>query len=140
DLGRAAAEFRRSLLTQLRPEQGGFVLQPLREEALQASANGVDCGEYFLGFSSFLIAAALLLVGLLFRLNLDRRASEIGLLLATGFRRSEVAGLLLAEAGVLAILGSLAGIVVGICYAALLLRLLGWLWPGGELQSLLMLT
>src|SRR5207237_8351630 len=49
DLGRAATEFRRSLLTQLRPEQGGFVFQPLREEALQASANGVDFGEYFLG-------------------------------------------------------------------------------------------
>ena len=44
-----------------------------------------DFSTYFLSFSFFLIAAALLLVGLLFRLNLDLRGREIGVLLATGW-------------------------------------------------------
>ena len=57
----------------------------------------MDFGLLFLGFSLFLIAAALVLVGLLVRLGLDRRASEIGLLLATGYRTRTVRRLLLAE-------------------------------------------
>ena len=52
---------------------------------LTASQGGTDFGGLFLGFSFFLIAAALMLVGLLFRLSLDRRAKEVGLLLATGY-------------------------------------------------------
>ena len=57
----------------------------VRQHSLEASVGGTDFSELFLGFSVFLIAAALLLVGLLFRLNLDNRASEIGLLFAAGF-------------------------------------------------------
>ena len=52
---------------------------------LAASGGGTDFGMLFLAFSFFLIAAALLLVGLLFRLNLERRAREVGLLLAAGY-------------------------------------------------------
>ncbi len=56
----------------------------------------------FLGFSIFLIVAALLLVGLLFRLNLDRRAGEMGVLTATGWSNAHVRWLLLGEGAMLA--------------------------------------
>jgi ABC-type antimicrobial peptide transport system permease subunit len=136
DEGRAA-DFRKRLLDHLNPEDGGFVFDPVRQRALQASAGGNDFGGLFLGFSFFLIVAALLLVGLLFRLNLDRRASEIGLLMATGFRRRTVFLLLLAEGAVLAAVGGVIGSLLAVLYSRLLLDLLRWLWPGGLEQSFL---
>src|SRR5262249_41741668 len=73
------------LLQHLDPAEGGLVFDNVRERGLASSSGSTDFGGLFLGFSCFLIASALLLVGLLFRLNLDRRASEIGLLMATGY-------------------------------------------------------
>src|SRR4029077_17781516 len=87
----------------------------------------------------FLIAAALLLVGLLFRLNLDRRAAEVGLLLATGYRRGTVRWLLLGEGALLALLGGLAGLNGAVLYAWLMLGLLRAWWPGALDQSFLRL-
>src|SRR5262249_25520049 len=78
------AAFKESLRSNLKPEDGGFVFDDVKARFDSASQGGQDFGGLFLGFSFFLIAAALLLVGLLTRLNLERRASEIGLLLATG--------------------------------------------------------
>ena len=87
------------------------------ERALLASGGGLDFGLLFLGFSLFLIAAALVLVGLLVRLGLDRRASEIGLLLAAGYRTRTVRRLLLAEGMILSALGGLIGLAGAIGYA-----------------------
>ncbi len=81
--------------------------------------------------------AALLLVGLLMRLNLVRRASEIGLLMATGFRRSKVTFILLCEGAILALAGAVVGCGVAVLYAGLLVRFLGLVWPGGTLTSFL---
>ena len=99
------------MLAELKPERGGFVFDPVRERRLEAGERGGEFGFLFLCFSFFLIAAALLLVGLLFRLNLDRRAAEIGLLLAAGFRTRTVRRLLLGEGGLVALLGGLLGTV-----------------------------
>jgi ABC-type lipoprotein release transport system permease subunit len=137
DLTQAADEFRRQLLAQLQPEQGGLVFSPVAENRLQASSGGTDFGLLFLCFSIFLIVAALLLVGLLFRLNLDRRASEIGLLLATGYRPGTVRGLLLVEGSVLAALGALVGLAGSLLYAWLMLEFLRAWWPGGLERSFL---
>jgi ABC-type lipoprotein release transport system permease subunit len=133
DLAGAAGAFRDKLKGELSPAAGGFVFQPVKANALQAAGSGTDFGQLFLGFSFFLIAAALLLVGLLFRLNLDRRAAEIGLLLAVGYRRGTVFGLLLAEGAVLAAAGAVAGTFLALLYCRLLLQLLDALWPGGGL-------
>src|SRR5205807_1876511 len=72
DLAAAAMDFSRRLLQQLKPEQSGLVFENVRARGLASSAGSTDFGILFLGFSCFLIAAALLLIGLLFRLNLDR--------------------------------------------------------------------
>jgi putative ABC transport system permease protein len=125
------------LLRNLDPEKGGFVFNPLKEQALRASTGGTDFAQLFLGFSSFLIAASLLLVGLLFRLNIDRRAEEIGLLLAVGYRRSAVRRLLLGEGAVLAAAGAVVGSCLAMLYARLLLQLLAAMWPGETLRSIL---
>src|SRR5262249_6501162 len=132
-----ATSYERALLQKLDPERGGFVIQPVKADALQASAGGTDFSGLFVGFSFFLIAAALLLVGLLFRLNLDRRAAEMGLLLATGYRASTVRWLLLGEGAVLAAAGVLAGTLAAVAYSGLLVRFLGAIWPREQLSSLL---
>src|SRR5260370_6077645 len=130
-----AHDFRKHLLEHLKPEQGGLVFEAVRQRALQSSAGASDFGGLFLGFSFFLIAAALLLVGLLVRLNLDRRATEIGLLLASGFRRSQLAAILLAEGAILAAAGTVVGCAAAVLYAGLLVRVLGAVSPGGTFTS-----
>ncbi len=129
ELSQAASEFRRRLLEHLDPEQGGLVFDNVRERGLAGSVGANDFRWLFLGFSCFLIAAALLLVGLLCRLNLDRRAAEVGLLVATGYRRRSVRRLLLGEGIILSALGAALGLVVAVVYARLMLRLLAALWP-----------
>jgi ABC-type antimicrobial peptide transport system permease subunit len=137
DVVALAAKFRDALRERLKPEQYGLVFEPIKDEALKASAGGTDFAELFLGFSFFLIAAALLLVGLMFRLGLDRRASEVGLLLAAGYRRGTVRNLLLAEGTVVALVGAAIGTGAAMGYCTLILRWLADSWPGGALRSFL---
>ncbi|MCI0705139.1 MAG: ABC transporter permease [Planctomycetia bacterium] len=118
-----------TLPKRLDPKPSGLVFDPIRERLLTASKGGTDFGGLFLGFSFFLIAAALMLVGLLFRLSLDRRAKEIGLLLATGFSVRQVRRLLLSEGLMVAALGAAIGLGAGIAYNRLLLHVLLDLWP-----------
>ena len=129
----------KNLLAELDADKGGFVFQPVREQAVQASSGTSDFGWLFLGFSFFLIISALLLVGLLVRLNLDRRAGEIGLLLAIGWDHGRVRRLLLAEGALLAIVGSAVGLGGALLYGWLMLRLLAANWPGGASLNFLTL-
>jgi hypothetical protein len=133
----AAARFRTALHEMLAPEEGGFVFENVRAAALQSSKGGTPFGLLFLGFSFFLILSALLLVGLLFRLNLDRRAPEVGLLFAEGYSRRVVALLLLGEGAALALAGVLLGGLAALLYSRALVDLLAALWPGGVLRSFL---
>jgi ABC-type lipoprotein release transport system permease subunit len=139
DLEEASKDFGQRLLKTLRPEQGGFVFDDVRDRALRASSGGMGFAQLFPLFSLFLIAAALILVGLLVRLGLDRRATEIGLLLATGFRTRTVRRLLLVEGMFVAAFGGLLGLAGAIGYAGLMLRLLTALWPEGSVGSFLTL-
>ena len=136
-LQKSKETFEKSLLAHLNPEQAGLVFQPVKEQALKASNGSTDFSGLFIGFSGFLIVAALLLVGLLFRLNLDRRASEFGLLTAIGYRPWTITRLMLGEGVLLAVVGTLVGCAAAVGYSALLVRFLGAIWPGGALQSFL---
>ncbi len=131
--GRAQSkeELEKAIVAQLNPRDGGFTFDDVKASALQASGGGSDFAMLFLAFSVFLIVSALLLVGLLFRLSLDRRGREVGVLLAGGWRLATVRRLLLLEGGLVAALGTVAGTGLALVYADLLLgRLRAW-WPGG---------
>ncbi len=119
------------------PKAAGLTFDPIRERLLTASKGGTDFGGLFLGFSLFLIAAALMLVGLLFRLSLDRRAKEVGLLLAAGFAVKRARRLLLAEGLIVATVGAAIGLAAGVAYNRLLLNVLLDLWPDSEVRSYL---
>jgi ABC-type lipoprotein release transport system permease subunit len=139
DLAQVQEQFGNALLAHLRPEQAGFTFEDVKQRGLDAARGSADFGAYFLMFSIFLIAAALLLVGLLFRLNLERRAPEVGVLLATGYRERRVRNLLLGEGAIVAAIGALLGILGAALYAWLLLELLRAWWPGAIDRSLLRL-
>jgi ABC-type antimicrobial peptide transport system permease subunit len=103
---------------------------PVKRQQLAASAGTTPFDGLFLGLSFFIIAAALLLVALLFRLGVEQRADEVGALLAVGLRRKKVSRLLVAEGGLVAAAGGLVGTVVGIAYAWLMLQGLRTWWVG----------
>ncbi len=80
--GDAVSEALNSLLT---PAAAGFIVQPVRATALAASSGVTDFGEYFLYFSFFIVVSGLLLAGLFFRLGVEQRLREVGLLSAIGY-------------------------------------------------------
>lgn len=128
-----------AILSHLKPAEGGFTFESIKANALQASSGGTDFALLFLGFSFFLILSALLLVGLLFRLSLDRRAEEVGVLIASGLRLRTIRRLLLIEGCVVALLGGLVGTGAAILYGDILLGQLRVWWPGGLDASTLQL-
>lgn len=112
-----AKTFEGVLLRNLTPAAVGMAFQPVKSLDLAASDGSTDFGQLFLAFSFFLIVSAALLVGLLFRLNIERRAAEVGVLLAVGVSTGRVRLWLLAEGFVVALAGSLVGLVGAFIYA-----------------------
>jgi ABC-type antimicrobial peptide transport system permease subunit len=118
----------RNLLANLRPDEVGLRFEAVREQALKSAAQSQDFGQLFLGFSLFLVAAALLLMALLFQLGLEQRASEVGILLALGLTPKQVRRLLLVEGAALALVGGLIGVLGGLGYAKAMLWALTTVW------------
>ena len=115
---------------ELEPASVGLFFQPVREQALKASAGTVDFGQLFLGLSFFLIAAALLLTGLLFVFGIEQRTEEMGTLLAVGFPSRQVRRLFLLEGGLLALFGGILGAAGGVLYTKVVLLALSTIWRG----------
>lgn len=120
--------FKEKLLAAASPEQFDLAFQPVKAQGLASSAGATDFSGLFVGFSLFLIVSAALLVGLLFRLGVEQRAKEIGMLLAVGYRQKKVGGQLLAEGGFLAAVGALVGLAGAVLYAWLMMAGLRTWW------------
>jgi len=120
------------LLGQLRQdhERLGLDFQPLKAQGLAAAAGTTPFDVLFLLLSMFIIAAALMLIWLLFRLGVDQRASEIGTLLALGWTPPQVGRVLLVEGSAVAAIGAAIGVVAGVGYAWLMLTGLRTWWIG----------
>lgn len=123
----------------LDPLAAGLQFEPTRERMLEASKGGTDFAMLLLMFSWLLIAAALLLVGLLFRLAMERRANEVGVLLAAGYSPGRVRRLLLLEGVAVAAVGALVGLALAVGYARLMILVLTELWPDAEVGQFLRL-
>ncbi|MCS6976778.1 MAG: ABC transporter permease, partial [Gemmatales bacterium] len=120
-----------SLLRQALPaREMGLRFVPVKAQALEAASSSTAqmFGWLFVGFSFFLIASAMLLVVLLFRLGVDQRAREIGLLYAVGFRAATIHRLLLIEGVVVAVVGATLGVAAAMGYAGLLVQFLNQSW------------
>ena len=126
--GTTKEQLMQSLRDSLDPASFGLTFQPVRAQSLAASAQSQDFGQLFLGFSFFLIAAALLLMALMFQFGIEQRAGEVGTLLAIGFTPMQVRRLFLFEGGLLALGGGLGGLLGGIWYAKAMLLGLSTIW------------
>ncbi len=115
-------------LSAMDPAAFGLVFQPVKQQALAAAAGTTPFNVLFLAFSFFIIAAAVMLVLLFFRLGVQQRAREIGILLAVGLRRRQVRRILLGEGFIVALIGGVIGLLLGIGYAAFMLLGLRTWW------------
>ena len=86
------------LRQRVEPDSQGVALTPARRLALEASRGATDFGEYFTYFSFFIVVSALLLVVLFFRLGIEQRLRQIGVLRATGYTERHLRWMLSAEA------------------------------------------
>ncbi len=114
----------------LDPERTGFVVHSIREQGLSASQGSTDFSEYFLYFSFFLIAAAILLAAMFFRLLIEQRVREIGMLRSVGFSLAALRRIFLLEGAVLSLSGSLLGLLGAVGYAWLMVFGLRTWWVG----------
>ena len=99
----------------------GLAVIDVRAQGLEASRGATDFGEYFVYFSFFIVVSALLLVALFFKLGIEQRVREVGLLRAVGFGPSQVRRLFLQEGVLLAAVGSALGIAGALGYAWLMM-------------------
>ena len=82
----AVGDVTKKLEQQLKPADVGLVFLPVKQLGLAASSGTTPFDALFLGFSFFLIAAAVMLISLLFKLGVEQRAKELGTLGAMGLR------------------------------------------------------
>ncbi|MCJ7580126.1 MAG: ABC transporter permease, partial [Candidatus Aminicenantes bacterium] len=110
------------------PASLGFNFRGVKEEGLRASSQSVSFSQLFLGLSFFIVLAALLLTGLLFVFNTEKRSQENGLYLALGFSKKLLRKLVLFEGAVLIMVGSFLGSLVGVIYNQAVLWALKTVW------------
>ncbi len=130
DAGALAARLRDELRTTLSPNAMGVALYPARAAALEAAQGATDFGQYFTYFSFFLMVSALMLAVLFFKLGVEQRLRQIGILRAAGYSMSVVRRLLLGEAIILAVVGGVLGVAGAVLYGKLIVHGLGTWWVG----------
>ena len=120
-LDAAREQFAGALRAELDPLALGFVVYPARALAVEASTGATDFGLYFIYFSFFLVVSALLLASLFFRLGVEQRLRELGLLRAAGFPARAVRRVFLTEGLALSAAGSVLGVAGAVGYAWLIM-------------------
>jgi putative ABC transport system permease protein len=122
--------YKTKLREALDPTQSGLAVFAVKAQGVQASQGATDFGEYFFYFSFFLVVSALLLTSLFFKLGIEQRLREIGLLESLGFPAAKIRNLFLIEGFILSALGSLLGTLGAIGFAWLLMYGLRTFWVG----------
>ena len=123
-----AATYSEKLRSRLTPSAMGMAVIPVRQQGLQSSRGATNFGEYFLYFSFFLVVSALLLTAVFFKLGVEQRLREVGLLYAVGFNGAQVRNHFLVEALALSVIGSLLGVAGAIVYGQLMMTGLSTWW------------
>ncbi len=127
-LDEVESAMRRAIASRLQAADVGLRFEPVRARGLAAAVGSTDFTGLFLGFSFFLIVSAVLLSALLFRLGIERRSREIGLLLAIGWPVRRVRWRLLGEGVAVATAGACVGLVGAVAWGQLLISALTTRW------------
>lgn len=137
DAGETAAALANEIRSTIPPQAMGVSTYPARRLALEASTGATDFAEYFTYFSFFLVVSALMLAVLFFKLGVEQRLRQIGIMRAAGYPISVIRKMLVAEAVLLAIVGALLGILGAIAYAHVIVHGLKTWWVGAVGTQLL---
>ena len=113
--------FETEFLKRIQPEQIGFQFLSPRAEGVQASSGATDFGMLFGSLSGFIIIAVALLIAMLFRVGVEQRSREIGLLQAVGYPLASIRRRFLYEGATVAGIGSLLGCLFAVGYAQLMI-------------------
>ena len=113
--------FETEFLKRIQPEQVGFQFLSPQAEGLQASSGATDFGMLFGSLSGFIIIAVALLIAMLFRVGVEQRSREIGLLQAVGYPLAKIRRRFLYEGATVAGIGSLLGCLFAVGYAQLMI-------------------
>ena len=123
-----AAAFETELLKEIEPAAMGMSFRAIKAEQLAAATGSTDFSMLFVGLSFFLIISAVLLAAMLFRLSVEARARQFGVLQAMGFTPRAMYRLALVEGLILACVGGVVGLVGAVGYTWLIVAGLRTWW------------
>jgi putative ABC transport system permease protein len=124
----ARDQYLAKLRSAIDPVAMGLTVRDVRAAGLAASRGATDFGAYFTYFSFFLVLSAMMLAALFFKLGIEQRAREVGLLRAVGFTTPVVRRLFVGEALILSVAGSAIGLAGAIGYGYLMMAGLRTWW------------
>lgn len=108
----------------------GFSLESARDGGIASASGGVDFSELFGGLSFFLLLAGIILSVLLFLLNLEGRRSQLQTLSFMGLPAKTIRRVVLAEQMLVALAGSLLGLLLALLYTRLVFHAMNGVWSG----------
>ncbi len=113
---------------EINPADLGMTIEPIRKQGIHAAQNGTDFSGLFIGMSFFILIASIVLTSLLFRLNLETRSAQVGLLSALGFQQKQVRSFYLIEGLIISFVGGIIGVIVSLFYTQFVFKILNSLW------------
>lgn len=128
---------RRQLAAALEPAAMGLFFTDVRQQAQQAGAGSTDFAGLFAGLSFFLIAACAMILSLIFAFAIERRSQQSAILLAMGWTKRRLYGLLLAEGAMAALIGTAIGTALSAGYALTMTAALRTIWQDAVAGALL---
>ncbi len=120
--------YRLAFAENISPVDLGIAVEAVRENGISAAKNGTDFSSLFIGLSFFILAAGVVLTSLLFRLNIETRSAQVGLLDALGFSHKQVRGFYLGEGLFVALFGGTLGLITSVLYSKMVFKILNTLW------------
>ena len=123
----------------LKPAALGLAFRPVLAEGLQAAVGANDFTQLFIGFSFFLILSAIILASLMFRLGIQRRINQLGLLNSVGWPEGRMQRLFVGEGLLVCVAGCVLGSVLAVAFARLMIYGLTTWWVGAVGTQFLLL-
>lgn len=108
----------------------GLAFTSVRENLLEASRGATPFDGLFLALSFFVILAAVMLITLLFGLFVDARRRQVGVLFALGWSEKRIRTLFFREGMMVAGVGTVLGVLLGVTYAVGVIYALKTVWIG----------
>ncbi|MDF1711907.1 MAG: hypothetical protein P1U90_06685 [Akkermansiaceae bacterium] len=124
-------EVSKSVRDVLEPSLAGMQEMDFSGQAKEAAKSPVDFAGLFLAMSFFLIIAAIALVAMLFRFNVEQRAEEGALLSAVGIRAGKITNWRIGEAFFVVLAGALAGALLATVFCTMVLKVISSIWGEG---------